>query len=263
MTTIDHRFGFLLCTSVIAFAGVACEPGATADDGGVWTPEVVARYPHDTNAFTQGLIFLDGYLYESTGQRGESSLRRVDLATGRIEQIRALAPEFFAEGLTEFDDRLIQLTWQAGVGFVYRRSDFSPVGRFRYPGEGWGLTHDDDRLIMSDGTATLRFLDPDDFNETGSVTVTFEGEPIVDLNELEYIDGEVWANVWMEEVVARIDPDTGRVLGWIDLSALYPASQRRADAVVNGIAYDEATNRIFVTGKLWPAVFEIELDERR
>lgn len=257
------QFRFLLCAGFIAFVCMACEPGATADDGGVWIPDVVARYPHDTNAFTQGLIFLDGYLYESTGRRGESSLRRVDLTTGRIEQIRALAPEFFAEGLTEFDDRLIQLTWQAGIGFVYRQDDFSPVERFRYSGEGWGLTHDGSRLIMSDGTATLRFLDPGDFSETGSVTVTFEGEPVVDLNELEYIDGEVWANVWMQEVVARIDPDSGRVLGWIDLAALYPAGLRPADAVVNGIAYDAAADRIFVTGKLWPAVFEIELDERR
>lgn len=257
-----RRFSFRVCTGLIACFSVACERGATADDGGVWTPEVVARYPHDTNAFTQGLIYLDGYLYESTGRRGQSSLRRVDLATGRIEQIRALAPEFFAEGLTGFDDRLIQLTWQAGVGFVYRRSDFSPLERFRYPGEGWGLTHDGNRLIMSDGTANLRFLDPNDFSQTGSVTVTFEGDPVVYLNELEFIDGEIWANVWMEEVVARIDPATGRVRGWIDLAALYPSGQRAADAVVNGIAYDEATDRIFVTGKLWPAIFEIEFAER-
>lgn len=252
----------LLGIVIAALLAVACQGGATADTGGVWVPEVVARYPHDSNAFTQGLIFLDGYLYESTGRRGQSSLRRVDLKTGRVEQFQAIAPEFFAEGLTDFDDRLIQLTWQAGVGFVYRRSDFGLEQRFRYQGEGWGLTHDGERLILSDGTAKLRFLDPHDFKVTGSVTVTYEGQPVDDLNELEYIDGEVWANIWYDDRIARIDPNSGNVIGWIDLSALYPASQRSSEAVVNGIAYDEKTDRIFVTGKLWPAIFEIKLEER-
>jgi glutaminyl-peptide cyclotransferase len=248
-----------LCFSLLG----ACEPGAAVDTGGTWTPEVVARYPHDTNAFTQGLIFLDGYLYESTGRRGQSSLRKVNLATGQVEQYRAVSPEFFAEGLTEFDGRLIQLTWQSGIGFVYDLADFGPEGRFRYSGEGWGLTHDGERLIMSDGTATLRFLDPGDFRLLGSVTVIDEGSPLINLNELEFIDGEVWANIWYDERIARIDPETGNVLGYIDLSGVYPASGRSADAVVNGIAYDAESDRIFVTGKLWPAIFEIELEQRR
>jgi glutamine cyclotransferase len=177
-------------------------------------------------------------------------------------QIRAIAPEFFAEGLTEFNNRLIQLTWQRGVGFVYRLDDFEEQERFRYKGEGWGLTHDGEQLIMSDGTATLRFLDPNDFHVVRTVTVTEDGQPVADLNELEFIDGAVWANIWYDERIARIDPATGEVRGWVDLSALYPAAQRNSEAVVNGIAYDETTDRIFVTGKLWPAVFEIEFDER-
>ncbi|MGD8340141.1 MAG: glutaminyl-peptide cyclotransferase, partial [Gammaproteobacteria bacterium] len=216
-----------LCLSLLG----ACEPGDAVASGGTWVPEVVARYPHDTNAFTQGLIFYDGYLYESTGRRGQSSLRKVNLATGQVEQYREVSREFFAEGLTEFDGRLIQLTWQSGVGFVYRLTDFSPEQRFRYGGEGWGLTHDGERLIMSDGTATLRFLDPDDFRLLGTITVTDEDRPVVNLNELEFIDGEVWANIWYDERIARIDPATGSVLGWIDLGAIYPASQRSADAV--------------------------------
>lgn len=241
---------------------IACEPGATQDDGGTWVPRVVARYPHDSNAFTQGLIYKDGYLYESTGRRGQSSLRKVDLTTGRVEEFHSIEPEFFAEGLTEFDGRLIQLTWQRGVGFVYGLSDFVERERFRYSGEGWGLTHDGELLIMSDGTATLRFLDPVDFHVVKNVTVTSNDQPVANLNELEFIDGAVWANIWYDERIARIDPASGEVRGWIDLGGLYPAAQRNPDAVVNGIAYDESTDRIFVTGKLWPAVFEIEFAER-
>jgi glutaminyl-peptide cyclotransferase len=252
----------LALSSVISLLLIACEPGVTQDDGGTWIPNVLARYPHDSNAFTQGLIFKDGYLYESTGRRGQSSLRKVDLMTGRVEQIRPVAPEFFAEGLTELDDRLFQLTWQSGIGFVYRLDNFDLDQRFRYQGEGWGLTHDGEQLIMSDGTATLRFLDPNDFHVVRTVTVQSEGQPVVNLNELEYIDGEVWANIWYDERLARIDPATGNVLGWIDLGSLFPVAQRNPDAVVNGIAYDETSDRIFVTGKLWPAIFEISFDER-
>lgn len=252
------------CARSVALASllVACERSATAEDLTIWTPQVVARYPHDTNAFTQGLIFHNGALYESTGRRGQSSLRRVNLETGRVEQFLAVAPEFFAEGLTEFEDRLLQLTWQSGVGFVYGLDDFTLQRRFRYAGEGWGLTHDGERLIMSDGTAMLRFLDPSTLEVIGSVTVSANDLPIVNLNELEYIDGEVWANIWLEDRIARIDPESGNVLGWIDMSAIYPAIQRQADAVVNGIAYDAASDRIFVTGKLWPAMFEVRFSER-
>jgi glutamine cyclotransferase len=248
---------------IAALVLVGCERGARADDGEPWVPTVVARYPHDPNAFTQGLIFLDGALYESTGRRGQSSLRRVELATGRVERFVPLEPRYFGEGLTEFEGRLIQLTWESGVGFVYALADFSLEERFRYEGEGWGLTHDGERLIMSDGTATLRFLDPADFRVIGTLPVTEDGLPVANLNELEYIDGEVWANLWTEDHVVRIDPDTGQVVGRIDLGALYPAAQRPGDAVVNGIAWDEAGDRIFVTGKLWPAIFEVRFDERR
>ncbi len=240
----------------------ACGQGATADDGGTWVPEVVGRYPHDSNAFTQGLIFADGKLYESTGRRGQSTLRRVDLPTGRVERVQPLDSAFFGEGLALVEDRLYQLTWEAGVAFVYRRDDFRLLETFRYEGEGWGLTFDGEQLIMSDGTATLRFIDPENFSVTGTVTVRDGERAVRDLNELEYVDGEVWANIWYDERIARIDPGDGRVLGWIDLSALYPAEQRPRDAVVNGIAWDAANDRLFVTGKLWPAIFEIELAGR-
>jgi len=256
------RMQCFLFAGAVSLLLIACEPSATADDDSVWIPTVVDRYPHDSNAFTQGLIFLDGYLYESTGRRGQSSLRKVELETGQMAQFMPIAPNFFAEGLTSFGNRLIQLTWQSGLGFVYRLSDFSLEERFRYEAPGWGLTHDGNRLIMSDGTATLRYLDPNDFRVVGSLTVMNEGQPVVNLNELEFIDGEVWANIWYDERIVRIDPSNGEVLGWIDLSALYPATQRADEAVVNGIAYDEESDRIFVTGKLWPTIFEIRLDQR-
>jgi glutamine cyclotransferase len=240
----------------------ACQPGASAEEGAVWVPEVVARFPHDSNAFTQGLLFHDGDLYESTGIRGESTLRQVDLETGRVLRRQDLSREIFGEGLALVGDRLYQLSWQAGQAFVYTLDDFRRVATFRYSGEGWGLTYDGEQLIMSDGTPTLRFLDPDDFSIQRTVTVTADGTPIEDLNELEYIDGEVWANIWFEDRVARISPEDGRVIGWLDLSALYPAANRDPDAVVNGIAWDPESDRIFVTGKLWPAIFEIEFSQR-
>jgi glutamine cyclotransferase len=252
----------LVFSALFLLALTACQRGATAADGGVWIPQVVARYPHDSNAFTQGLIFHDGALYESTGRYGESSVRRVDLATGRVDRLQPVASDYFGEGLTLFEDRLYQLTWKSGTGFVYRLEDFRPVGTFSYAGEGWGLTQDGERLILSDGTATLRFLDPATFRVLDTVTVMDGDQAVIDLNELEYIDGEVWANVWYDERVVRIDPNDGHVLGWIDMSSIYPAAQRSSDAVVNGIAYDPESDRIFVTGKLWPAIFEIKLSER-
>ncbi len=228
--------------------------GATPVD----TYRVVQTYPHDPTAFTQGLIFVDGALYEGTGLNGQSSLRRVELETGRVLQQRDLAPEYFGEGITLFGDRIFQLTWQSHVGFVYDRTSFAPVGTFSYPTEGWGLTHDGRRLIMSDGTATLRFLDPATLRETGSVEVRDEHGPVLRLNELEYVEGEILANVWQTDRIARIDPATGRVTGWIDLTGLKPATDRPID-VLNGIAYDPATKRLFVTGKYWPSLFEIQV----
>jgi glutamine cyclotransferase len=250
-----------MAAGLALFGLVACGPGASAE-GETWVPEVVARYPHDPNAFTQGLLFHDGKLYESTGREGFSSLRRVDIATGRVERRHDVDARLFAEGLALVGESLYQLTWQHNTGFVYSLDDFRQTGTFTYEGEGWGLTYDGEYLIMSDGTTDLRFLDPADFSVKRTVTVTDDGRPRDYLNELEYIDGEVWANIWQEDLIARIDPDDGRIIGWIDMSALYPAAARPNDAVVNGIAWDPESDRIFVTGKLWPAIFEVRFRER-
>lgn len=219
---------------------------------------VVHAYPHDQHAFTQGIIYLDGHLYESTGIKGQSSLREEDLDTGRILRMQLVSDQYFAEGLTDWKDTLIQLTWQSHVAFVYDRATFRLLRTFHYDGEGWGLTHDAKALILSDGTATLRFFDPLTFKETRRITVTDHGKPVTYLNELEYIHGEIYANVWHTNRIARISPASGRVIGWIDLEGLMPRDQLANDeAVLNGIAYDAAHNRLFVTGKLWPKVFEI------
>ena len=256
------RLRHLPPASLLLVVLAACQQGATADEGGTWVPEVVARYSHDSNAFLQGLLFHDGKFYESTGIRGQSSLRRVQISTGRIEQQIDLDSRYFAEGLALAGDKLFQLTWQSGTGFVYRLDDFSLIDTFQYDGEGWGLTFDGEQLVMSDGTASLRFIDPENFQVQRTVVVTADGMPLDKLNELEYIDGEVWANIWYDDRVARIDPEDGHVRGWIDLSALFPAAQRPREAVVNGIAWDPDSDRIFVTGKLWPAVFEVKFSER-
>lgn len=220
---------------------------------------IVNVYPHDPDAFTQGLLYADGVLYESTGLYGRSSLRRVELTTGAVLQKRELSEEYFAEGLTLFGERLIQLTWQNRIGFIYDRATFEPMGTFTYSTEGWGITHDGRQLIMSDGSATLRFLDPDTFAVRREVMVTDGGRPVVQLNELEYVNGEILANVWQTDRIARIDAVTGRVLGWLDLSGLLSPEERQFTDVLNGIAYDAETDRLFVTGKLWPKLFEIKL----
>jgi len=224
------------------------------------TYQIVSTYPHDPAAFTQGLVYHDGVFYESTGLRGESSLRRVELETGRVLQRLNVPDRFFSEGLALWEDRLIQLTWTSGRAFAYDRETFEKRAEFSYPTEGWGLTHDGERLIMSDGTNTLYFRDPDTFEETGRVVVRDGDSAVGNLNELEYIEGEVWANVWLTDRIVRIDPETGEVQGWIDLSGLLPPNERtsRTD-VLNGIAYDPDGERVFVTGKLWPKLFEIEL----
>jgi glutaminyl-peptide cyclotransferase len=245
----------LLCAFTVA--AVAKPPFAQPAD----TYKVVHVYPHDPNAFTQGLIFVDGRLYESTGLNGRSSLRMVDLATGRVLQKYDVPGEYFAEGLTEWGSNLIQLTWQAQMGFVYDRFSFSEVRTFQYDGEGWGLTHDATQLIMSDGTSYLRFLDPKSFRETRRIHVIGDaGEAIENLNELEYIHGEIYANVWQTDRIVRISPRTGKVLGWIDLSGIIDKEELGGvGAVLNGIAYDAAGDRLFVTGKLWPKLFEIKV----
>lgn len=220
---------------------------------------VVRTYPHDPRAFTQGLQYLDGVFYEGTGQHGDSRIRMVKLETGEVLQQRALAKEHFGEGITVWHDELFQLTWQSGIGFVYDRETFRPTRTFRYTGEGWGLTKDADGLVMSDGTDALRFINPATFSERRRVKVTAAGAPVRNLNELEYVKGEIFANVWMTDFVARIDPASGRVTGWIDLAHLLTERERAATDVMNGIAYDAAGDRLFVTGKWWPKLFEIKL----
>jgi glutamine cyclotransferase len=228
------------------------------------TYRVINSYPHDPQAYTQGLIYRDGFLYESTGLRGSSSLRKVRLETGEVLQQRRIDQAHFAEGLADWKDQLVQLTWQSNVAFVYDRASFAPRRTFSYSGEGWGLTSDERRLILSDGTEQLRFLDPETFREIGRVAVTDGGKPVRDLNELEYIRGEVYANVWHTDRIARISPQTGRVTRWIDLRGLMSAGYRLdPEAVLNGIAHDSAGDRLFVTGKLWPRLFEVQVVPRK
>ncbi|NEP12161.1 MAG: glutaminyl-peptide cyclotransferase [Symploca sp. SIO2C1] len=229
----------------------------------VYTYSIVKTYPHDREAFTQGLIYHDGVLYEGTGLRGKSSLRRVELETGKVLQIHPLNRRYFGEGITLWENRIIQLTWTSQKGFVYNPETFEKLREFTYRTEGWGITHDTKRLIMSDGTDTLYFLNPDTFEEIGSIQVQYQDKPVTHLNELEYINGEIFANVWQTDLIARISPQTGRVLSWIDLTGLLESesqlSSYGSEDVLNGIAYDELGDRLFVTGKLWPKLFEIKL----
>ena len=229
---------------------------------------VVNVFPHDPQAFTQGLVFHGGYLYESTGGGTQltsrpsipSSLREVEIETGRVLRERTLEPRFFGEGLALLEGRLFQLTWTSRVGFVYALDSFEEVGGFRYATEGWGLARDGGALVMSDGSAHLSWRDPATFEELRRVEVRHEGGPVRRLNELEWIDGEIWANVLGSDRVARIDPESGAVAAWVDLAGLLNWWERRRADVLNGIAYDAAGDRLFVTGKLWPWVFEIEIE---
>lgn len=245
-------------------AGPAPPPSPPAPEGG-GTPvsgfEVVAAFPHDVGAWTQGLAYEDGLLLESTGQRGRSGLRRVDLTTGEVLQRVDLDVRFFGEGMAALGDRIAMLTFTSRKGFVFDRQTFAVLDSFAYSHEGWGMTTDGDVWIVSDGTPTLRFWDPETFTEIRRVTVTDEGEPVERLNELEWIAGEVFANVWPSDRVARIDPATGRVLAWIDLAGILPPEQRAVADVLNGIAWDPVEGRLFVTGKEWPSLFQIRLVE--
>jgi len=224
------------------------------------TYRIVHTYPHDPHAFTQGLVFVDGSLYESTGLNGQSSLRMVDLETGRVLQSQPVDSKYFAEGLTNWGSTLVQLTWESNVAFVYDRFSFRVLHTLSYSGEGWGLTEDGKSLILSDGSDNLRFFDPATFREVRRVSVTDHGKPVSEINELEFVHGEIYANIWHSERIARIDPASGKVLGWIDLKGLLSADERtNPEAVLNGIAYDSAHDRLFVTGKLWPKLFEIQV----
>jgi glutamine cyclotransferase len=220
---------------------------------------VVAAYPHDPQAFTQGLAFHGGELYEGTGLYGESSIRQVDYATGLVEKKRPLNRIYFGEGIAILGEKLFQLTWQNQIAVVYDLETFEILGTHLYEGEGWGLTHDGRSLILSDGTANIKYIDPTDFSVLRTIEVHDGDTPVERLNELEYIDGEIWANIWYEDRIARISPESGEVKGWIDIGGLYPQSRRGREDVANGIAFDADSKRLFVTGKNWPQLFEIEL----
>jgi glutamine cyclotransferase len=225
-----------------------------------WTYKVVKTFAHDPKAFTQGLVFEDGFLYEGTGLNGQSELRKVELETGKVLQTYKLPNEYFGEGITIYGDRIIQLTYQSRVGFVYNKETFKLLEEFNYQTEGWGLTNDGKYLIMSDGTPMLYFLDPETFAQNHKIMVLDQDSPVWGLNELEYIDGEIYANVWPTERIVRIEPETGKVIGWIDMEGiLAPEDHSEPVDVFNGIAYDPANHRLFVTGKFYPKLYEIKL----
>jgi glutaminyl-peptide cyclotransferase len=238
-------------------AAVGQPPGA----GGlpVYGYTIQHAYPHDPNAFTQGLQYVDGVLYEGTGLNGRSSIRKVKLETGEVLQQRAVPAAHFGEGIVVWKSELIELTWQSQIAFVYDLATFAPTRTFKYAGEGWGLTHDGEHLIMSDGSPQLRVLDPATFAERRRIDVTAGGAPVRNLNELEFVNGEILANIWQTDYIARVSPESGRVTGWIDLSGLLSAAEHRHTDVLNGIAYDAKHRRLFVTGKLWPTLFEITI----
>jgi len=262
-----NRFVKILVIGLLVLTGVFSiyrysnlEPSTNSKIIPVYTYKVVTTYPHDRSAFTEGLVFEDGLLYEGTGLHGYSTLRRVKLETGEILQICKLPPQFFGEGVTIYGNKIIQLTWRSHIGFVYDKYNFKLLQEFNYPDEGWGITHDGKHLIMSDGTSILHYLDPETFEEIYQIKVTANGIPVTGINELEYIQREIYANIWQTELIARIDPLTGQVVGWIDLKGiLSPENDSETVDVLNGIAYDAKNKRLFVTGKFWPKLFEIEL----
>lgn len=229
-----------------------------------FTYRVINVYPHDKNAFTQGLVYNNGYLYESTGLNGRSSLRKVELQTGKVVKLYELPQEYFGEGLTEYNNSLIQLTWKSQTGLVYNQDTFEIMRQFFYPTEGWGIAQDGKKLIMSDGSERLYFLDPEALQVTGNLEVQDSGVPVKNINELEFVNGKLYANIWQTDNLAVIDPQNGRISGWIDLEGLLQTQSYTGTVdVLNGIAYDAKSGRLFVTGKLWPFLFEIQAEEKR
>jgi glutamine cyclotransferase len=238
----------------------ACIP-ARAEEIPIDGYRVVHAYPHDTGAYTEGLFYKNGFLYESTGEAGESTVRKVQLDTGKVLQRHDVPPQYFGEGIVDWKKNLVQLTWKSETGFVYDRASLTTQRTFSYPGEGWALTRDNRHLYMSDGSSVLRVLDPQSLKAVGSIMVTADGIPVTNLNELEWVKGQIYANIWLTDRIARIDPTTGHVVGWIDLGGLLDVNQLPdpGNDVLNGIAYDAAHDRLFVTGKRWPKLFEIAL----
>lgn len=246
-----------ICCAAAALAAAACGP---ASPSGIreYSYQVVNTYPHDAGAFTEGLFYRDGFLYEGTGLKGRGDIRKVKLETGEVVQRHEIPPEYFGEGIVSWKDKMLEMTWQTQFGWIYDFHTFAVQGEFHYPGEGWALTTDGKRIIMDDGTPQLRFWDPETLHETGRLTVTASGEPVNNLNELEWVKGEIYANVWHTDKIARIDPQTGHVAAWINLTGLWDGSDSE-EKTLNGIAYDAEHDRLFVTGKLWPKLFEIRL----
>ncbi|CAM5404031.1 glutaminyl-peptide cyclotransferase [Rhodanobacter lindaniclasticus] len=252
-----RRFVSLLALLLATTACTAAIP--------IYGYRIVHVYPHDTSAYTEGLFYKDGLLYESTGEKGASTIRKVQLETGKVLQRHDLPAQYFGEGIVDWNGELIQLTWQDQIGFVYGLDDFKLRRSFSYPGEGWALTRDDRHIYMSDGSSVLRILDPATLATTGSIMVTADGVPVTNLNELEWVDGEIYANVWLTNRIARIDPATGHVVGWIDLTGLFDVNTLPVpmNDVLNGIAWDAQGKRLFVTGKHWPKLFEIKLVKKQ
>lgn len=249
---------------LLALFAVSAAPGICTAQVPTEAATIVRTYPHDPGAYTEGLFYLDGALFESTGEVGRSGIRKVDLASGKVLARVAVPPPYFGEGIVAWRHQILSLTWRDGIGFRWSRQGFRKLATFRYPGEGWALTSNGRDLIMSDGTAVLRFLDPATFRLRRTLKVTADGRPVLNLNELEYIDGEILANVWLTDRIARIDPRTGHVVSWLNLSTLHTkANVYGQNQVANGIAWDAAHRRLFVTGKEWPLLFEIALPKRR
>ena len=259
-----NRFLKLLFPGFIAISAVVfilfALDSKSPDISRTYTYKVINTFPHDRKAFTQGLVFEDGVLYEGTGLPGRSTLRKVELETGNVLQTRKLSDEFFGEGITIYESNIIQLTFLSNIGFVYNKHTFELVREFNYPTQGWGITHNGSHLIMSDGTPILYFLDPATFERVSRITVYDRDVLVWRLNELEYVEGQIYANVWPTERIARIEPETGKVLGWIDMKGLVARQDyTEYEDVLNGIAYDKENDRLFVTGKFWPKLFEIKL----